>query len=1300
MKKILTLLCNYKIIILGLMLFQKVLLAQCGGGFTYTTNYNGCSINLLDQSFGSPTSWYWEFGDGAISDEQNPTHNYNEPGCYDVYLRTTVSGVELEYAQEICVSCVDDNTGTGSFNVSINGPSTVYWTLLTDFSSTVSGGVAPYSFFWELTDESGNSAFLCAGNEYSQNPEMLFTESCILNATYTLTLTVTDADGNISSADTQVTIDGIPPTCEIKVSGSQEVGGTVKFRIKGSLIGVDCFDVYRFWTWDFGDGESTDSNWGWDAEHVYLGNDTQYTVTAIGCPSPTWEGSGDCVELTGSVEIGDPPPIEVSPRFSMSSDQIMATVGVPISLASLNVDVNNLPIDIPGDFTIDSYELIWRFRDSYSQEMFSYTLEVMDVDPTVADLESILNNASFTPTIEMYGCLDVILEIYPWGYYNGPIDVDGDGDVDLDDHQCYTGGNFNLECNGKLGVMSNWVNLGIGYYQDGWDIQSSFSGIGYVGDDVTAYGENFPFIISQNCKIDVRIEPLEVTDIIINDGCSPYLEVVAELGGAGTGSPPSGSPCSSQQRYKTYTWKAFGVDEFQTEIEDFYLGNTNSKCVRFDREHAYFQQFQSSQTVAFIAEITVEDYYGSTESYTKLVGIDQPININIPNSFSFCPGTVQIPLYDGTLFSGGTEPYDPPLWIGPIHIFNEPFDPFNPVLDLQPNEQGPFSFEVILTDGSNCSTSKPIIVEVNPISVQVDSESDEMCVGEGLFNSINAEVTGGTGNYEYEWESDPTNVLDNLSSPNPNVTPTTLDAITFQVTVTDDTGCSSTDQRLVKVGDWLADGNINVQPDMTVCNGGEKLLVGTLTGPPPNKPPSYFWTSNHPLSVEKEGLIYSLEPEETNQSGLFTYTLVEYNPINGCFREHDSEVEILEPWTYTGYESEIKTFAEGIPGASLWTGTNNEILSGPVGDLTYSWAYNNTYTYDIINNANGIPAQTGFFVPTPSDPFLTLHVKDEENCRKKFRTNRYLTVEEEEPFIHMNVEPTGSICLGDEYCINILFYSNYSGENPALLPPTVSCHVINVDSDFQLNLVDGSVGIYEGQLCRTRTPQTSLPSYKTIITDGFWSDEDIEATVEVHNGSPETLGYVDVCHPFGSFSGYGLGLGASAGNGTCSPSTFPPYEATYRGGLFVSILPHSGIESVSGSRFTAFINSCMELEQLTDDDQKIITNDTTEQRSSEIVNNEDLLSNQNLFLEIQPNPFSNSFEIKYAIEAEDQEEITIELFYISGKLVGQLYSGVATGSIEYGLRYDGTHLPPGVYFCRMQTAKAGSVTKRIVKINK
>jgi hypothetical protein len=120
-------------------------------------------------------------------------------------------------------------------------------------------------------------------------------------------LTVTDADGNISSADTQVTIDGIPPTCEIKVSGSQEVGGTVKFRIKGSLIGVDCFDVYRFWTWDFGDGESTDSNWGWDAEHVYLGNDTQYTVTAIGCPSPTWEGSGDCVELTGSVEIGDPP---------------------------------------------------------------------------------------------------------------------------------------------------------------------------------------------------------------------------------------------------------------------------------------------------------------------------------------------------------------------------------------------------------------------------------------------------------------------------------------------------------------------------------------------------------------------------------------------------------------------------------------------------------------------------------------------------------------------------------------------------------------------------------------------------------------------------------------------------------------------------------------------------------------------------------------------------------------------------------------------------------------------------------
>jgi hypothetical protein len=41
-----------------------------------------------------PLSWRWEFGDGRMSDERNPTHTYTEPGTFDV--RLTVTGADGE----------------------------------------------------------------------------------------------------------------------------------------------------------------------------------------------------------------------------------------------------------------------------------------------------------------------------------------------------------------------------------------------------------------------------------------------------------------------------------------------------------------------------------------------------------------------------------------------------------------------------------------------------------------------------------------------------------------------------------------------------------------------------------------------------------------------------------------------------------------------------------------------------------------------------------------------------------------------------------------------------------------------------------------------------------------------------------------------------------------------------------------------------------------------------------------------------------------------------------------------------
>jgi len=44
------------------------------------------TVQFLDQSTGTITSWSWDFGDGDISQEQHPTHTYNAPGAYTVSL--------------------------------------------------------------------------------------------------------------------------------------------------------------------------------------------------------------------------------------------------------------------------------------------------------------------------------------------------------------------------------------------------------------------------------------------------------------------------------------------------------------------------------------------------------------------------------------------------------------------------------------------------------------------------------------------------------------------------------------------------------------------------------------------------------------------------------------------------------------------------------------------------------------------------------------------------------------------------------------------------------------------------------------------------------------------------------------------------------------------------------------------------------------------------------------------------------------------------------------------------------------
>ncbi|NIR02727.1 MAG: PKD domain-containing protein, partial [Gemmatimonadales bacterium] len=50
------------------------------------------TVSFTDTSTSSPTSWRWDFGDGAGSTAQNPQHDYIREGSYTVSLTVSNTG--------------------------------------------------------------------------------------------------------------------------------------------------------------------------------------------------------------------------------------------------------------------------------------------------------------------------------------------------------------------------------------------------------------------------------------------------------------------------------------------------------------------------------------------------------------------------------------------------------------------------------------------------------------------------------------------------------------------------------------------------------------------------------------------------------------------------------------------------------------------------------------------------------------------------------------------------------------------------------------------------------------------------------------------------------------------------------------------------------------------------------------------------------------------------------------------------------------------------------------------------------
>jgi len=145
-------------------------------------NTSGCGplrVIFTDQSTGSPTSWSWDFGNGQLSVQQNPTVTYTQPGTYTVRLIVkNASGIDDEIKTNYITVFASP---TASFTANLTTACAPAAVQFTDHSTSPPGSSIT-SWQWDFGD---------GGTSTQPNPTHTYTNTGF----YTVTLQVTNSNG-------------------------------------------------------------------------------------------------------------------------------------------------------------------------------------------------------------------------------------------------------------------------------------------------------------------------------------------------------------------------------------------------------------------------------------------------------------------------------------------------------------------------------------------------------------------------------------------------------------------------------------------------------------------------------------------------------------------------------------------------------------------------------------------------------------------------------------------------------------------------------------------------------------------------------------------------------------------------------------------------------------------------------------------------------------------------------------------------------------------------------------------------
>ncbi|MDF2437818.1 MAG: hypothetical protein K0Q95_2194 [Bacteroidota bacterium] len=283
------------------------------------------------------------------------------------------------------------------------------------------------------------------------------------------------------------------------------------------------------------------------------------------------------------------------------------------------------------------------------------------------------------------------------------------------------------------------------------------------------------------------------------------------------------------------------------------------------------------------------------------------------------------------------------------------------------------TYTVTVTDNNNCTTSTTaVITNSSGGTVSITSQTNVLCFGSST-GAATASVSGGSSPYDYVWTgaSGTLQTTNNVAGPN---SITGLAAGTYTVTVTDNTGCTSTAPVTIT---QPASGVLVALTSATDASCGASNGSATATASSGSSPYDYVWTgasgtlqttNNIAGANTLTGLAagtYTVTVTDNNNCA--TSTTATINNTGGPSVNISSQTNVL---CFNGVTGDATAAASGgsSPYDYVWTGSSGTLqtTNNIAGSNTLSAIAAGTYTITVTDNA-GCISGTSVTITQPSN---------------------------------------------------------------------------------------------------------------------------------------------------------------------------------------------------------------------------------------------------------------------------------------------------------------------------------------------